>query len=1092
MKRNKIKVIYILLVLFAVLLSLCTTTYASNAVIEGNGSEKKPYILNFDYATPVQGGGGKYIEIGYVEEANFWFQIHESNSAGTYAVEYDKTAKKVKITYINNNNIIYYPRNAESEFYTQAGTKSIAEGTAVEPELKDCTFIIQAKEDTIGNAFDKQYFWSFFINENGTSVASEYRLKNTFMPGSNIHVQHPCYFVFVPTKGTVKDLYKEASIEVCTGSTYNHIRYNGKYAEYVIDSRVPTWALLKNDNNIIKNYPTKVVRFGSWNGGAKTESNISDTEKHKLEIKYHFIASDIEPEEKAGVIETAITKILLGIGDVFIAITKAFLGDDVTMDSIIFNRYEGTVIDFRGRTGFLANTEVKKIINGMYRGFELLAIVVNIVILLYLGIQIVVNIGGEKQSKYSKNLQNWVVGVIILFIAPRFFPYLTDVSNVIVGYIGSAVSPYVTQYNILVMLDDDALLGEDAETVDLEEKIETGITTKTEQRDEILAEIAEYESTANEQYNIVMNFGIYINDMIEELYDDMFARGDITLEEAEEKKNNARARLNFEGDIDEITYYLKSVRSSWTSANDVEFQKKINEFQDTWRLYLNYEKRPNCKQPECVLHPMYHYVVSHSRECNDTTIRPVREAIKFIYSYKELQLECGKLEKQILTLDSYDSTKDLMGEMRVKAGQTGRATYAIIWFILFFQLISLLALYYKRIIMVVILIMIFPIVMITYAIDKIGDGSAQTLETWTKEFTVNITVQIAHAIVYVTLIQTGLSFYEADPNNWLFFIIAVLCLFPLERLIRTMFGMNGGTIDSLKSNVLGGTLAAIGAARMAYKGGKAAVRGGKNVVNGVKNATQEAKKLASDIKQKGIKETAKNRYTQAKKRIKEDLEKEYKTKDQKAKKRQSVADRKKRTRDSNIQLRQKQMQNASAAKKAWLKTVNAASMVRNGMYYAGNAGRKIKGVARKPLVRYAGKNLKALTNTARRVGGAAVGAISGATNTIMAGGKGAGLVGSVAQGTKIGNDVKSIVAGNNKKQAPKQPKQAPKSNVVLPSTSRKNMPGGQKYKKAPVQPKGRVSAASTRDRRMKQQIKGTKTLRKTTNKKTIIKEENKD
>ena len=89
-------------------------------------------------------------------------------------------------------------------------------------------------------------------------------------------------------------------------------------------------------------------------------------------------------------------------------ITKAFLGQNLTMDAIIFNKYDMTIIDFRGKMGIFANEEVNRIINTLYSGFEKVAIVINVVILLYLGIQIVLNVGGEKQSKYFKNLEKHI------------------------------------------------------------------------------------------------------------------------------------------------------------------------------------------------------------------------------------------------------------------------------------------------------------------------------------------------------------------------------------------------------------------------------------------------------------------------------------------------------------------------------------------------------------------------------------------------------------------------------------------------------------------------------------------------------------
>ena len=1066
MKKNKIGGIYFLILIFTVLLSLSSIAYANDPAVSGKGTKSDPYILNFEYAKTLS-SGKKCIEISYKKKADFWFVIHEANAynkAGTYIVEYEKSAKKVRIIFVSeHNNTIYYKReSAESEYYVQAGALAISNPNTVEPEQKDCKFNIFASEDSafrmdIGYIFNPDYFWSYITNLIGEdSTPYEYQLKNTFEVGSANpqYVQHPSYFVFAPSYGTVEELYGPASEKVIEGTAYSsNIRYNLGYAEYIIEPQVPVWA-----GFAYSHFPTRVVRFGTYDISNlnPNESDIENQDKHKLILKYHFVANDIEADEKAGVIETAITKILLGIGDVFIAISKAFLGDSVTMDSIIFNRYEGIIVDFRGEKGFLSNSEVRRIINYMYSGFEKIAIVANIIILLYLGIQIVVNIGGEKQSKYSKNLQNWLVGILILFFAPRFFPILTDVTNAMVGYIGTAVSPQLTQYNIASMLDDDALLGEDAETVDIDEQIKAGINSKTAQKKRIEKEIKALQDNGNIKYQVIKNYDSLMDD-ITDIVSQIIA-GTMSMVGQPFDQAAYKNEMDFDRYVTEIKEYIESNRRTWTTNNEAELQAKIDNFNDKWSEHATHQMCPE-----------------HGIIClyGCERIYPIQVANEFFVEYKKLQLKCGELENQIMSLQSYQGSKDLMGEMRVKAGKTGRVTYVIIWYILFFQLISILALYYKRLIMVAILIMLFPIVMITYAIDKIGDGTAQTLETWTKEFTINIVVQIVHAVVYVTLIKTGMSIFESNPNNWLIFIIAVLCLFPVERLLRSIFGLNGSTMNSLKSNVLGGAIAAAVAIRAGVKGAK-----------GAKNFAKDAKKQGFKGAVNSRVESSKNKMKDKWNKFNKEEDKKIAKKDAKDKKRKAVADRKKQTRDTNIQRRRQQMQNASGVKKAWLKTVNAASMVRNGMYHVGNAGRKIKGIAKDPRLRMAGRAMKVAGISARKLGGLTAGVITGSTNAVMAAGKGAGLTGSVAQATKVAKDANSLVGGAKKKDKKDDKAKQQIQTTALPSTSDpKNMPGGRPGKKVAKPARERVANRSTRDgARGKAKIKNAKKVTKTARK----------
>ena len=62
--------------------------------------------------------------------------------------------------------------------------------------------------------------------------------------------------------------------------------------------------------------------------------------------------------------------------------------------------------------------------------------------------------------------------------------------------------------------------------------------------------------------------------------------------------------------------------------------------------------------------------------------------------------------------------------------------------------------YIKRMITIAFLIIIAPLVTITYSIDRMGDGSSQALNTWFKEFAYNILIQPFHCIAFLALCST--------------------------------------------------------------------------------------------------------------------------------------------------------------------------------------------------------------------------------------------------------------------------------------------------------------------------------------------------
>ena len=211
--------------------------------------------------------------------------------------------------------------------------------------------------------------------------------------------------------------------------------------------------------------------------------------------------------------------------------------------------------------------------------------------------------------------------------------------------------------------------------------------------------------------------------------------------------------------------------------------------------------------------------------------------------------------------------------------------------------------------------MIFPVVMITYAIDKAGDGAAQTLETWFKEFTVNILVQIVHAVIYVTLVDAGLQIYQADYNNWLFFFLAVLFIFPAERILRSIFGMSGSTIGNLNAN-LGGKLAAVGMVGSVAKNGARMVgKAAPKVAGATKNFLKDAKNngLKNTISNRanGVKQNVSNKWNNFKNQNVKDKQEAAK----KARQAQSRADNRKNLRDAKVAQRKQQIQSAHGLNK---------------------------------------------------------------------------------------------------------------------------------------------------------------------------------
>lgn len=109
------------------------------------------------------------------------------------------------------------------------------------------------------------------------------------------------------------------------------------------------------------------------------------------------------------------------------------------------------------------------------------------------------------------------------------------------------------------------------------------------------------------------------------------------------------------------------------------------------------------------------------------------------------------------------------------------------WMVTYYQ-IKFFFLYAKRMISTAFLIIIAPLITVTYSIDKVKDNEAQAFKSWLQEFMVNIFVQPVHIIVYLVFI---VSASEIAPKLPLFTIIFFGALSRGEKVIKGVFGMRG-------------------------------------------------------------------------------------------------------------------------------------------------------------------------------------------------------------------------------------------------------------------------------------------------------------
>ena len=145
--------------------------------------------------------------------------------------------------------------------------------------------------------------------------------------------------------------------------------------------------------------------------------------------------------------------------------------------------------------------------------------------------------------------------------------------------------------------------------------------------------------------------------------------------------------------------------------------------------------------------------------------------------------------------------------------------------------------YVNRMLKVGFLILISPLISVTYSIDKMGDGKAQALGSWLKEFVYTILIQPFDCIMYMAFVNAATALLvpdasstflselglNAEVNELANGVLAILCLKFIndgEKIIRKIFNFqdNNSSTSMAAGAALG--LMAVQRAQKAAKTGK--------------------------------------------------------------------------------------------------------------------------------------------------------------------------------------------------------------------------------------------------------------------------------
>lgn len=167
---------------------------------------------------------------------------------------------------------------------------------------------------------------------------------------------------------------------------------------------------------------------------------------------------------------------------------------------------------------------------------------------------------------------------------------------------------------------------------------------------------------------------------------------------------------------------------------------------------------------------------------------------------------------------------------------------AIIYIMLLWQTLGLFFAYFNRMLKVAFLIIIAPLISLTYSIDKIGDGKAQALDAWLKEFVFTILMQPFHCAIYMSLISTSFKIL-VERGGWnevsqtlgagILAIVCILFTRDAEKIVRKIFGFKD---DNKSTSLVAGAMLASTALNKAKSAGASTAKFAQGTKNFLKNA----------------------------------------------------------------------------------------------------------------------------------------------------------------------------------------------------------------------------------------------------------------
>ena len=202
-----------------------------------------------------------------------------------------------------------------------------------------------------------------------------------------------------------------------------------------------------------------------------------------------------------------------------------------------------------------------------------------------------------------------------------------------------------------------------------------------------------------------------------------------------------------------------------------------------------------------------------------------------------------------------EAIKGIRDEAIKSFGLNGIAA-TVVYCMFVIQTLGLVISYFSRMLKLAFLTIISPLITLTYSIDKMGDGKAQALGAWLKEFIYTVLIQPFHCIIYMVFINMAFGILSgsgsgAFENSIAGSIMAILCLRftkEAEKILGTIFKFGEHTSESSIGVGMAASAMALSKAKSIGKGTRAAVNKLGNAKGSLRNARVDLMALTAKRK----------------------------------------------------------------------------------------------------------------------------------------------------------------------------------------------------------------------------------------------------